>query len=76
MLVNKASFCSTEVTWLWKVSGWDENVGEEGGAEVDAFWRGRGDTPVYDFVAEGTENDEPEFDIDVYEAGAVADESF
>ena len=29
-----------------------------------------------DFVAEGTEDDEAEFDVDVYEAGAVTDETF
>lgn len=28
-----------------------------------------------DFVAEGTEDDEAELDVDVYEAGAVADEA-
>lgn len=61
-------------------AGWErgrghENVREEGGAEVDPFWRGGGDAAVEDFVAEGTEDDEAELDVDVYEAGAVADEA-
>lgn len=60
----------------WERGGGDENVREEGGAQVDSFWGGRGDAAVQDFVAEGTEDDEAELDVDVHEAGAVADEAF
>lgn len=60
----------------WEGAGGHENVGEEGGAEVDPILGGGGDAAVEDFVAEGTEDDEAELDVDVYEAGAVADEAF
>lgn len=61
---------------LWQVSCRDEDVGEKGGAEVDAFGRRGGDATVKDFVAKGTEDNEAKFDVHVYEASAVADESF
>lgn len=43
---------------------------------MDSFWGGGSDAAVQDFVAEGTEDDKAELDVDVYEAGAVADEAF
>lgn len=60
----------------WERAGGHKDVREEGGAEVNPFWGGGGDAAVQDFVAEGTEDDEAELDVDVYEAGAVADETF
>lgn len=60
----------------WERAGGHKDVREEGGAEVDPFWGSGGDAAVQDFVAEGTEDDKAELDVDVHEAGAVADEAF
>ena len=76
MLVYEASFCRGKVARLWEVGSWDEDVGEEGGAEVDAFRRGGGDTSVKDFVAERAKDYEAELNVHVYESSAVADEAF
>lgn len=76
ILINEAAFRSIKVVRAQKRVSWHEDVGEEWRAKVDAFWRGRGDAAVHDLVLEGAEYDEAELDVDVYEAGAVADETF
>jgi hypothetical protein len=76
MSENEDALVAIKVDVLRQQAGGHEDVGEEGGAQIDALFRGGGDSAVHDFMAERTEDDQSELDIYIHEAGAMADETF